>query len=62
VDDMGEVLTITVLLVGTSLLCLLNRYAYLLILKEQASKKYLEDQASQQISPILDTMRSEEDW
>jgi len=59
---MGEVLTTTVLLVGTSLLCLLNRYAYLLILKEQASKKYLEDQASQQISPILDTMRSEEDW
>jgi hypothetical protein len=59
---MGEVLTTTVLLVGTSLLCLLNRYAYLLILKEQASKKYLEDQASQQIAPILDTMRREEDW
>ena len=59
---MGEVLTITVLLVGTSLLCLLHRYVYLLILKEVDARQYLENQARQQIVPILDTLKGEEDW
>jgi hypothetical protein len=63
---MGEVLTITVLLVSTSLLCLIHYYVYLLILRELESKKFLEvqaeSQASQQVVPILDKLSREEDW
>ena len=59
---MGEVLTIIVLLVGTSLLCLLHKYVLLLIDRETRDRKLLDSQSRQGIVPILDTLADEEDW